>query len=58
MTDDRRPTTDDQTAEEAGRTDLDIPDPTEGYGIVPDATDDELREAYREAEPDSSRPGE
>ncbi len=58
MTDEeRRPTTDDETAEQAGRTDLDVPDPTEGYGIVPEATDEELRDAYREAEPDPGAPG-
>lgn len=51
MTDDR-PNDDSETAEEAGRTDLDVPDPTQGYGALPDAGDEELREALRDADPD------
>jgi hypothetical protein len=58
MTDDRTTDPDEETAAEGGRSDLDVPDPTQGYGVLPDATDEELREAFRDAEPDPSRPTE
>lgn len=53
MTDDR-PNDDGETAAEAGRPDLDVPDPTEGYGLLPDAGDEELREALRDSDPDGA----
>jgi hypothetical protein len=35
------------------RTDLDTEMPNDGYGIVPNASDDELRDAVRKAEAES-----